>query len=85
MPRFISYNPAEKAVLLSCEVDNGTFELYCIPRDGRSSDKYNGVACCYLMMNSVEAKRGLGTCPVFIARNRFAVLDKSHTVCVLLT
>jgi len=69
MPRFISYNPAEKAVLLSCEVDNGTFELYCIPRDGRSSD-------------NVEAKRGLGTCPVFIARNRFAVLDKSHTISI---
>ncbi|KAF5734159.1 coatomer subunit alpha-1 [Tripterygium wilfordii] len=64
-PRTLSYSPTENAVLLYSDVDGGSYELYVIPRDniGRGD-------------NMQEAKRGIGGSPVFIARNRFAVLDK---------
>lgn len=63
VPRSISYNPAENAILLSDEADNGSFQLVMLPRDGRG--------------DSVDAKQGTGATAVFIARNRFAVLDRS--------
>ena len=65
-PRSLSYNPAENAVLLCSDVDGGSYELYVIPKDstGRSETQ--------------EAKRGQGSSAVFVARNRFAVLDKNH-------
>lgn len=65
-PRSMSYNPAESAVLICSDVDGGTYELYVIPKEsaGRSETQ--------------EAKRGLGSSAVFVARNRFAVLDKNH-------
>lgn len=61
-PRSMSYNPAEKAVLLCSDVDGGTYELYKIPTDGRTAE-------------SVDAKKGLGNSAIFLKRNRFAVLD----------
>eukprot|EP00850_Spirogloea_muscicola_P013255 SM000089S23811 [mRNA] locus=s89:157950:162915:- [translate_table: standard] len=65
-PRSMSYNPAENAVLVCSDADGGTYELYVIPKDssGRSENQ--------------EPKRGLGSSAVFVARNRFAVLDKAH-------
>jgi len=63
----VSYNAAEKAVLLTSDFDGGTYELYQIPKDGRNTE-------------NVEAKRGRGIAAVWVARNRFAVLDKSHQV-----
>lgn len=63
----VTYNAPEKAVLLTSDFDGGTYELYQIPRDGRNAD-------------NVEAKRGRGIAAVWVARNRFAVLDKSHQV-----
>eukprot|EP00775_Hariotina_reticulata_P004965 gene4965-5206_t len=65
-PRTLSYNPAENAVLLTSDVDGGSYELYSIPKDARGD-------------SSPEARRGLGTSAVFIARNRFAVLDKASS------
>ncbi|KAF5730113.1 coatomer subunit alpha-1 [Tripterygium wilfordii] len=64
-PRTLSYSPTENAVLLCSDVDGGSYELYVIPRDtiGRGD-------------NMQDAKRGIGGSAVFIARNRFAVLDK---------
>ncbi|KAF5734723.1 coatomer subunit alpha-1 [Tripterygium wilfordii] len=64
-PRTLSYSPTENAVLLCSDVDGGSYELYVIPRDniGRGD-------------NMQEAKRGIGGSAVFIARNRFAVLEK---------
>ncbi|EFJ08647.1 hypothetical protein SELMODRAFT_447957 [Selaginella moellendorffii] len=64
-PRTLSYNPAENAVLLCSDVDNGTYELYIIPRDSIRND-------------TLEPKKGSGSSAVFVARNRFAVLDKAH-------
>lgn len=63
-PKTLAYNPAENALLVTCDADGGSFELYAIPKDSRGDA-------------SPEAKRGLGSSAVFIARNRFAVLDKA--------
>ncbi|CAG9460202.1 unnamed protein product [Pedinophyceae sp. YPF-701] len=66
-PRHMSYNPAERAVLLTSDVDDGTYELYILPRDAGAR---GGEA-------AAEPRVGSGAGAVFIARNRFAVLDKS--------
>ncbi|XP_021738685.1 coatomer subunit alpha-1-like [Chenopodium quinoa] len=65
-PRTLSYSPTENAVLVCSDVDGGSYELYVVPKDsfGRGD-------------TAQEAKRGVGGSAVFIARNRFAVLDKS--------
>eukprot|EP00051_Salpingoeca_urceolata_P033954 m.22896 g.22896 ORF g.22896 m.22896 type:complete len:1318 (-) comp6997_c0_seq1:3-3956(-) len=65
----LAYNPAENAVLLTCDVENGQYELYQIPGSGDADA-------------SSEAKRGAGRCAVWVARNRFAVLDKSGTILI---
>lgn len=63
-PRSLSYNPAENSVLITSDGEGGSYELYVIPKDasGRSETQ--------------EAKRGLGASAVFVARSRFAVLEK---------
>ncbi|PIN21684.1 Vesicle coat complex COPI, alpha subunit [Handroanthus impetiginosus] len=65
-PRTLSYSPTENAVLICSDVDGGSYELYVVPKDsyGRGD-------------TIQEAKRGLGGSAVFVARNRFAVLEKS--------
>ena len=70
-PRSISYNPAENAALVQSDADGGTWELYPLPKEGSSSH------------DSGDVKRGSGASTVFIARNRFASLDKgSNTIVV---
>ncbi|XP_058098700.1 coatomer subunit alpha-1-like isoform X2 [Magnolia sinica] len=65
-PRTLSYSPTENAILICSDVDGGAYELYIVPKDSASrSDTVQ------------EAKRGVGGSAVFVARNRFAVLDKS--------
>ncbi|KAK4490292.1 hypothetical protein RD792_000959 [Penstemon davidsonii] len=65
-PRTLSYSPTENAVLVCSDIDGGSYELYVVPKDsyGRGD-----------MVQ--EAKRGVGGSAVFVARNRFAVLEKS--------
>ncbi|OZJ05293.1 hypothetical protein BZG36_01950 [Bifiguratus adelaidae] len=67
-PRSLSYNPAEKAVLITSTVDGGTYELLNLPKDfsGEASEP------------SGDIRRGSGSSAVFIARNRFAVLDATN-------
>lgn len=65
-PRTLSYSPTENAVLICSDVDGGSYELYVIPKD--SIGRGDSVQ---------DAKKGLGGSAIFIARNRFAVLDKS--------
>ncbi|CAH1422297.1 unnamed protein product [Lactuca virosa] len=65
-PRSLSYSPTENAVLICSEVDGGSYELYIIPKD--SVTRGDAIQ---------EAKRGVGGSAVFVARNRFAVLEKS--------
>ena len=64
-PRSLAYNPAENAVLLSYDTDGGMYELYLLPRD-TSRGEVTG-----------DAGRGSGSSACFVARNRFAVLDKT--------
>lgn len=68
-PHSLTYNPAENSVLICSNTNNietAYYELYTIPRDvDPSNPEY------------VEGKRSPGTTAVWVARNKFAVLDKS--------
>ncbi|XP_047310671.1 coatomer subunit alpha-1-like [Impatiens glandulifera] len=66
-PRTLSYSPTENAVLICSDVDGGSYELYVVPKDNTSRGD-----------TVPEAKRGTGGSAIFVARNRFAVLDKSN-------
>lgn len=66
-PRALSYNPAEHCVLITSPQDGGTYELYSLPKGQGTGD-------------AAESKRGAGNSAVFVARNRFAVLDKPGQV-----
>ncbi|TYH94473.1 hypothetical protein ES332_A12G043900v1 [Gossypium tomentosum] len=66
-PRTLSYSPTENAVLICSDVDGGSYELYVIPKD--SFGRGDG---------SLEARKGVGSSAIFVARNRFAVLDKGN-------
>ncbi|KAE9447286.1 hypothetical protein C3L33_20790, partial [Rhododendron williamsianum] len=66
-PRTLSYSPTENAVLICSDADGGSYELYIVPKDSISRGD-----------TMQEAKRGTGGSAVFVARNRFAVLDKSN-------
>lgn len=68
----MSYNPAENAILLctrTANVENSTYDLYAIPKD---SDSQNP--------DAPEGKRSSGLTAIWVARNRFAVLDRTHSV-----
>ncbi|KAF4533472.1 hypothetical protein B566_EDAN001201 [Ephemera danica] len=68
----MSYNPAENSVLLctrSSNVENSVYDLYVIPKD---SDSQNP--------DSPESKRSSGVTAMWVARNRFAVLDRTHSL-----
>ncbi|WZZ18570.1 hypothetical protein YC2023_111659 [Brassica napus] len=61
-PRTVSHSPTENAALISSDLDGGSYELYII-RSG-------------VVQRDAKRVSGGGSA-VFIARNRFAVLDKS--------
>jgi len=65
-PRTLSYNPAERAILVTSPTDNGIYELIHLPRDG----SIGGV-------EPTDTKKGSGTSAVFVARNRFAVFSQA--------
>lgn len=70
----MSYNPAENAVILctrTTNLENSIYDLYTIPKD---SDSQNP--------DAPEGKRSSGLTAVWVARNRFAVLDRSHTLVI---
>lgn len=69
--RSISYNPAENSALIQTDAENGTWELYPLPKDGSS------------VRDVGDVKRGDGDSTIFIARNRFASLDKSSNTIVV--
>jgi coatomer subunit alpha len=68
----LAYNPAEKSVLITTSSDGGLFELANLPRDSAGEVKDS----------SSEGKKGPGSSVVFVARNRFAVLDKANQVSI---
>ncbi|KAF4525212.1 hypothetical protein B566_EDAN008319 [Ephemera danica] len=62
----------ENSVLLctrSSNVENSVYDLYVIPKD---SDSQNP--------DSPESKRSSGVTAMWVARNRFAVLDRTHSL-----
>ncbi|KAK2759825.1 hypothetical protein FQN54_002559 [Arachnomyces sp. PD_36] len=63
-PRTMSYNPAERAILVTSPADSGTYELMHLPRDATGA------------IEPTDLKRGQGTSAVFVARNRFAVFHQ---------
>ncbi|CAK9148236.1 unnamed protein product [Ilex paraguariensis] len=65
-PRTLSYSPTENAVLICLDGDGGYYELHIVPKD--SFGRVDTVQ---------EAKKGPGGSAIFMARNRFAVLEKS--------
>lgn len=70
----VSYNPAENAILLctrTSSVENSTYDLYAIPKDSDSQ-----------VPDAPEGKRSSGLTAVWVARNRFAVLDRTHSVVI---
>ncbi|RUS90316.1 hypothetical protein EGW08_001914 [Elysia chlorotica] len=70
----MSYNPAENAVLLctkTSNVENSTYDLYMVPKDSDSSNP-----------DAPEGKRSSGLNAVWVARNRFAVLDRTHSIII---
>ncbi|KAF5329996.1 hypothetical protein D9611_010428 [Ephemerocybe angulata] len=66
-PRTLSFNPAERAVLLTISSDNGIYELANLPQQAAADVKDS----------SVDGKRGTGQSAIFVARNRFAILNKA--------
>lgn len=64
-PRTLSYNPAERSVLVTTPSDGGSYELVNLPKDGSGA------------IEPSESKRGSGNSAIFVARNRFAVLNVS--------
>uniref|UniRef100_A0A674HAY1 Coatomer subunit alpha n=1 Tax=Taeniopygia guttata TaxID=59729 RepID=A0A674HAY1_TAEGU len=70
----MSYNPAENAVLLctrASNLENSTYDLYTIPKDADSQNP-----------DAPEGKRSSGLTAVWVARNRFAVLDRMHSILI---
>ena len=64
-PRTLSYNPAERSVLVTSPADSGSYELVVLPRDPTGGS------------DPTDIKRGSGTAAVFVARNRFATFSTS--------
>ncbi|RYO85103.1 hypothetical protein DL762_005352 [Monosporascus cannonballus] len=64
-PRTLSYNPAERSILVTSPADGGSYELINLPRDGSGA------------LDATDSKRGQGSSAIFVARNRFAVLNTS--------
>ena len=67
-PRTLSFNPAERSILVTSPADNGIYELITLPRDATGAS------------DPTDTKRGQGLAAVFVARNRFAVLNASGLV-----
>lgn len=64
-PRTLSYNPAERAILVTSPADNGVYELVNLPKDASGA------------LEPTDIKRGQGNAAIFVARNRFAVFTKA--------
>lgn len=66
---------AENAVLVctrTSNIENSTYDLYVLPKDsGDSTESVDNV------------KRSAGITALWVARNRFAVLDRTYTVSIV--
>ena len=57
-------------LLRSANQENSIYDLYTIPKESSSSDG----------PDAPEGKRSSGITAIWVARNRFAVLDRTHSV-----
>lgn len=65
---------AENAVFLctrAAKAENSTYDLYGMPKEKNSSNP-----------DAPEGKRSSGLTAIWVARNRFAVLDKSNSLVI---
>lgn len=69
-PKTLSYNPAERAVVVTSTSDNGVYELITLPKISSAPTTADGKDV------PSDGKKGTGISALFIARNRMAVLDK---------
>lgn len=73
-PFSLAYNASERACLIvtrmTNNLENSIYELYQLPKEVDSSSQ----------PDSNDGKRSAGIAAVWVARNRFAVLDKSNTI-----
>jgi len=65
-PRTISYNPAERSILVTSPSDSGLYELMTLPKDASGA------------VEPTSTHRGSGNAAVFVARNRFAVFNQGN-------
>lgn len=65
-PRNLSYNPAERAILVTSPADGGIYELMSLPKDATGA------------VEPTNTMRGTGTAAAFVARNRFAVFNQAN-------
>jgi len=68
----LSYNPAENAVLVTSRasnVENSYYDLYKISKNSDSN-------------HHEDPKRSSGITAIWVARNRLAVLDRTHTIVI---
>lgn len=73
-PYSMSYNPSLNAILIctrTANVENSTYDLYCIPKESDSSQSAE-----------TESKRSSGITALWVARNRFAVLDRNNQLVI---
>ncbi|KAK7435504.1 hypothetical protein VKT23_019626 [Stygiomarasmius scandens] len=68
-PRTLSFNPAERAVIVTVSSDNGMYELASLPQGSQGGEVKD---------SSVDGKKGTGHSAIFVARNRFAILNKAN-------
>lgn len=65
-PRTLSYNPAERAILVTSPADGGTYQLVHLPRESAGA------------FEPTDTKKAQGNSAIFVARNRFAVFTQSN-------
>ncbi|KAJ7695513.1 coatomer WD associated region-domain-containing protein [Mycena olivaceomarginata] len=63
-PRMLSFNPAERAVLVTSSSDNGLYEFTALLQQAQGE----------LKDSRVDSKKGAGQSAIFMARNKFAVI-----------
>ena len=65
-PRTLSYNPAERAILVTSPAEGGRYELVNLPKDASGA------------VEPTSSLKGSGTAAIFVARNRFAVFSQPN-------
>lgn len=71
----MSFNPALNAILLctrTTNLENSTYDLYSIPKEAETTQS----------SSESESKRSSGVTALWVARNRFAVLDRSNQLVI---